>query len=369
MRISYDAKRIFHNNTGLGNYGREVVRILHQNSNIERFFLFNTKKSSFENILPQDKISIIYPKGWFWKKLSSLWRMFAINKQIVLDNPDIYHGLSGEIPIGLSKNIASIVSIHDLIFLSHPHYYNPFDRLIYKLKFKYAARRADLVIAISEQTKRDIIKYLKVEEDKIEVAYQGCNAAYKVQYNHNQKENIVKKYGLPSEFVLNVGTIQERKNVLTLVKAIHHTNLHLVIIGSEKKYAKKVHKYVNDHDLSNRVHFLKNVPLADLAIIYQLAKIFCYPSICEGFGIPIIEALFSKTPVITSQGGCFPEAGGPSTAYINPNDSDALKKKLEELTSDESLRKSMIEKGYAYAQRFSDENVANHLIELYKSVL
>ncbi|WP_422860475.1 glycosyltransferase family 4 protein [Flagellimonas sp. S174] len=369
MRISYDAKRIFHNNTGLGNYGREVVRILHQNSNIERFFLFNTKKSSLENILPQDKVSIIYPKGWFWKKLSSLWRMFAINKQIVLDNPDIYHGLSGEIPIGLSKRIASVVSIHDLIFLSHPHYYNPFDRLIYKLKFKYAAHRADLVIAISEQTKKDIIKYLKVGEEKIKVAYQGCNGAYKVQYTEKEKQQIVKKYSLPSEFVLNVGTIQERKNVLTLVKAIQHTNLHLVIIGSEKKYAKKVHKYVDDYNLDDRVHFLKNVPLADLAIIYQIASVFCYPSICEGFGIPIIEALFSKTPVVTSKGGCFPEAGGPHTAYIDPNDWEQLRDKLQELIDDESLRNSMIEKGYNYAQRFSDENVANNLIELYKSVL
>ncbi|MEM8846587.1 MAG: glycosyltransferase family 1 protein [Bacteroidota bacterium] len=369
MRISYDAKRIFHNNTGLGNYGREVIRILHQKSNIEHFFLFNTKKSDLKNGLPKDKVSIIYPKGWFWKKLPSLWRIFGISKQIVSDNPHIYHGLSGEIPVGLSKEIVSIVSIHDLIFLSHPHYYNPFDRLIYRLKFKYASQRADLIIAISEQTKRDIVKYLKVKEDKIRVVYQGCNAAYKVPYTPHEKERITEKYGLPSEFVLNVGTIQERKNVLTLVKAVHKTNLHLVIIGSEKKYAKKVYKYVEDNGLQERIHFLKNVPLADLAIIYQLAKIFCYPSICEGFGIPIIEALFSKTPVVTSEGGCFPEAGGPNTAYIDPNDSDALRKKLQELMEDESLRKTMIEEGYSYAQKFSDENVAKNLIELYKSVL
>ncbi|MEM9362790.1 MAG: glycosyltransferase family 1 protein [Bacteroidota bacterium] len=369
MRISYDAKRIFHNNTGLGNYGREVIRILYQKSNIERFFLFNTKKSDLDNELPEDKISVIYPKGWLWKRLPSLWRVFGISKQIVLDKPDIYHGLSGEIPVGLSKSIVSIVSIHDLIFLSHPHYYNPFDRLIYRFKFKYAAQRADLIIAISEQTKRDIIKYLKVKEGKIKVVYQGCNAAYKVQYNQEEKQQITEKYKLPSEFVLNVGTIQERKNVLTLVKAIHHTSLHLVIIGSEKKYAKKVHKYVKDHELQQRVHFLKNVPLADLAIVYQLAKIFCYPSICEGFGIPIIEALFSKTPVITSLGGCFPEAGGPNTAYIDPNDSDSLREKLQELIDNEPLRKTMIEEGHAYAQKFSDENVAKNLIELYKSVL
>ena len=226
-----------------------------------------------------------------------------------------------------------------------------------------------MIIAISEQTKRDIIKYLRVKEDKIRVIYQGCNAAYKVQYSSQEKERIAKKYTLPSEFVLNVGTIQERKNVLTLVKAIHKTDLHLVVIGSEKQYAKKVHKYVDDNELQERVHFLKNVPLADLAIIYQLAKIFCYPSICEGFGIPIIEALFSKTPVVTSQGGCFPEAGGPNTAYIDPNDSDALRKKLQELIEDESLRKTMIEEGYSYAQKFSDENVGKNLIELYKSVL
>lgn len=369
MRISYDAKRIFHNNTGLGNYGREVIRILHQNSNIERFFLFNTKKSSFENKLPQEKISIIYPKGLFWKKLSSLWRIFGISRQITLGNSDIYHGLSGEIPIGLSNKVTSVVSIHDLIFLSHPHFYNLFDRIIYTLKFRYAAKNADIIVAISEQTKRDIIKYFKVDESKIKVVYQGCNAAYKLKYTDEEKQQVSNKYSLPAEFILNVGTIQERKNVLTLVKAITHTDLHLVIIGSEKKYAKKVHKYVEDNALQDRVHFLKNVPLADLAVIYQLAKIFCYPSICEGFGIPIIEALFSRIPVVTSQGGCFPEAGGPNSAYVDPNNSESLRTKLLEISDNDLLRNSMIEHGHAYAQKFSDEHVAKGLIDIYKSVL
>lgn len=369
MRIGYDAKRIFHNNTGLGNYGRDIVRILNEYPTIQHFFLFNTKKSDFESKIPLNKATIIYPEGWFWKIFPSLWRLFGQWKQINSSKADWYHGLSGEIPIQLKKsNISKIVTIHDLIFLSHPGYYNLFDRIIYKYKIQYAVNVANHIIAISEQTKSDIINYLKVEKEKISVIYQGCNRAFKKEYSNDRKSRVKKKFALPEEYILNVGTLQDRKNALALLKAIHTTGYHLVLVGKEKKYAKKLHQFIRENNLEHQVTFLKEINTEELAITYQNATIFCYPSFCEGFGIPIIEALFSKLPVVTTKNGCFPEAAGPDSVYIDPFDVVQIRNVITELFENPKKREEMAEKGYLYVQRFSDENVAKNLLNLYKTI-
>lgn len=370
MIVGFDAKRVFHNNTGLGNYGRDLIRILCQHTSINKLVLYNTKPPKKDWVYKSPLISIVYPKLWLWKKLSSIWRVFALKNSIIKGSLDIYHGITGEIPLGIHKtNIKSIVTIHDLIFISHPQYYSTINRCIYTLKFKYAVKNASKIIAISEQTKSDILKYSKVSTDKITVVYQGCNSAYKKEYDDLEKKNIKLKYKLPNEFILNVGTIQERKNALLIVKAIKDTNKHLILIGNEEEYAKKIKAFITEHNLTKQVHFLKNVELKELAIIYQLATVFCYPSLCEGFGIPIIEALYSKTPVITTIGNCFPEAGGPHSLYVKPNDAEDLKIKINYLFSNPEIRKNITEKGLEYAQKFNDDVTANSMYNVYKSIL
>ena len=370
MRVGFEAKRIFHNNTGLGNYGRDVIRILKEYTTIRSFILYNTKPSSKQQVASSPKIQTVYPKKIFWKKLSSIWRLGPVINQIKNDKIDLYHGLSGEIPYGLKKNnIPTTVTIHDLIFLSHPQYYSFINRIIYKKKFSHATKNATKVIAISQQTKKDLIKYLHVDEKKIEVIYQGCNDAYKQTYSDAEKNKVKTKYTLPKEFVLNVGTIEERKNALTIVKAIKGTPYHLILVGGEKEYAKKIHTFLKENNMKTQVTFLKKVTTKDLAIIYQLATVFCYPSICEGFGIPIIEALFSKTPVITSSGNCFPEAAGPDSVFIESTDYQQLRTELTNLFSNKELRDAIRSNGYRYAQKFSDQNIAHNLYNFYTSLL
>lgn len=369
MRIGYDAKRIFHNRTGLGNYGRDIIRILTEHSQVQKFYLFNTKKSALESSVALERAEIIYPKG-IWKAFSSIWRLFGQWAQINRLGPDAYHGLSGEIPIQLKKNnIPKIVTIHDLIFLSHPHFYNIWDRFIYKFKFRYAVKTANHVVAISEQTKLDIIKFFKASSDKITVIYQGCNDAFKKTYSKEERLATQKKFNLPDEYVINVGTIQERKNALSVVKAIKGTPYHLVLVGGEKNYAKKIHHYIEKNGLKEQVTFLKKIDVFELAMVYQNATVFCYPSLCEGFGIPIIEAMYSKIPVMVTAGGCFPEAAGPDAIYIEPFDITGIRKKLHWVFTHPEERQILAEKGYQYAQRFSDKNVGKNLTELYKSVI
>ncbi len=288
---------------------------------------------------------------------------------MVADKIDIFHGLSGELPSGLKqKNIKSIVTIHDLIFMIYPEFYSFFDRKIHHYKFKKAAQQADLIIAISEQTKRDIVGFFAVSSSKIKVIYQGCQAVFKESFSDDEKKKVATKFNLPEQFILNVGTIEARKNVLSAIKAIQNIDTHLVIIGAETPYTKDIKNYIDENKMHNKLTFIKTVRKEELAMIYQMATIFVYPSLFEGFGIPIIEALYSKTPVITTNSGVFPEAGGPDSIYVNPADIQEIQSKIELLLSNETLRKDIAEKGYTFVQKFNDKYIANEVMSLYKSL-
>ena len=303
MILGFDAKRFFHNKTGLGNYSRDLIRILAHYYPENTYLLYNPKPKKINRIEIDGKIIIEkLPIKNSNKKFTSLWRLFNVTSQIKADKVAVFHGLSGEIPIGLNKSgIKTVVTIHDLIFMRYPELYTFFDRKIHYYKFKYAANKADLVIAISEQTKKDIVKYLKIKPEKIKVIYQGCSPVFKAEISKEFLEITRTKYNLPLNFILNVGTIEKRKNILSAIKAIKNIDIQLVIIGKKTAYYNEISNYISENKLEDKIIFLENVALTELSAIYKMAQIFIYPSIFEGFGIPIIEALYSQTPVITTK--------------------------------------------------------------------
>ncbi|WP_308005004.1 glycosyltransferase family 1 protein [uncultured Chryseobacterium sp.] len=363
MKIAFDAKRFFHNTSGLGNYSRDLVRILAQYFPENEYILLNKNKSERgSDILENSNVHFVETsKG----KMS---RQFKMGKDAQKQNADIFHGLSGELPLKWDrKPIKKIVTIHDLIFERYPQYYSFFDRKIHFWKFRKAANSADKIIAISEQTKRDIIQFLKVPESKIEVIYQGCHKAFKEKQSEEFFQKTKEKYSLPEKFILNVGTIEERKNLLNVVKALKDTNIPLVVVGKKTKYFRKVEQFVQQHKIS--VQFLEGVSMDELAAIYKLADIFVYPSFFEGFGIPVIEALFSKTVVITSNTSCLPEAGGPDSVYVDPENHLDIQSKIKFLWDNESERKRRADKGFYFVQQFNDEPIANNLMNLYRKII
>lgn len=370
MRIGFDAKRFFHNSTGLGNYSRDLIRVLSLYYPKNTYFLFNPKKSSnLIKLTSKINITEVLPQHSFWFFFSFFWRSFGLNKQIYDNKIEIFHGLSGEIPIFLNSKVKKIVTIHDLIFIRYPKLYSFWDRKIHTLKFKYAAKKSDIIIAISEQTKKDIIKYFSIDPEKIEVIYQGCSNVFKNNFSEEHKNNVKKKFNLPNNFILNVGTIEERKNSLSIVKSIKNIDTKLVLIGKKTSYYEQIEKYAKENNIENKLIYLKNVSLEELAIIYQLADIFIYPSIFEGFGIPIIEALYSKTPVITNKNGVFPEAGGQNSIYIDPLNVNEIAEAIQFLLDNPLKREQITEKGYEFVQKFSDESIANNINNLYTKLL
>ena len=371
MILGFDAKRFFHNKTGLGNYSRDLIRILAHYYPENTYLLYNPKPKKINRIEIDGKIIIEkLPIKNSNKKFTSLWRLFNITSQIKADKVAVFHGLSGEIPIGLNKSgTKTVVTIHDLIFMRYPELYTFFDRKIHYYKFKYAANKADLVIAISEQTKKDIVEYLKIKPEKIKVIYQGCSPVFKAEISKEFIEITRTKYNLPSNFILNVGTIEKRKNILSAIKAIKNIDVQLVIIGKKTAYYNEISNYISENKLEDKIIFLENVALKELAAIYRMAQIFIYPSIFEGFGIPIIEALYSRTPVITTKGGCFEEAGGKDSIYVDSLNVIEIRNEIYNLLNNPEKQESMKIKGFNFVQQFNDDVIATSLMNTYNEVL
>lgn len=359
MRIGFDAKRYFLNKTGLGNYSRDLIRILEKYAPENEYLKYTPKTGDQYINQPASQKNIRLPQGFINSTWPNLWRNQRIVHDLKKDKVDIFHGLSGEIPIGLAKaHIKSIVTIHDLIFLRHPELYHPIDRWIYKKKFKHACETSDRIVAISQCTKNDIVDLLHVPEEKIDVVYQGCHESFKSIKTEEQKAELRSKLKLPQDFLLNVGTIEPRKNILPVVKAIKDLDIPLVIVGKPTRYSQEVIAYIRQNKMENRIFFFQGLAMEELAVLYASATVFIYPSIYEGFGIPIIEALYSGTPVITSNMGVFPEAGGPTSCYIDPTNISEIKHAIISLLSDSSKRDGMIEKGLEFVQKFNDDNLA-----------
>jgi glycosyltransferase involved in cell wall biosynthesis len=370
MKIGFDAKRAFLNNTGLGNYSRWLLKVLVQQHPENEYFLYTPREkynALLDFLAPYNNIKTVAPSNKFF---TSWWRSKGIVKNLQIDGVDIYHGLSHELPFGISKKgIKTVVTVHDLIFIRFPQYYGAVSRAIYTLKLKHACKVADRIIALSERTKADLIELLNIAPEKINVIYQGCDAAFKTVCTTEEKQAIAKKHNLPSEFILNVGTIEERKNLWVLVRALtFHNDMRLVVIGRQTAYATEIKKHMSKFQLNNQVMFLNNVDFADLPTIYQSARLFVYPSRYEGFGIPILEAINSGTPVIAATGSCLEEAGGPDSLYTDPDNHIELAEKIHLVMTDNELRKKMIAKGREYALNFEDNELAAEMMNLYQNL-
>lgn len=377
MRIGFDAKRAFLNNTGLGQYSRNLLSALFACYPQHRYHLMTTKRS--DTFQPPDtgNISIHTPKG-VYKTFPALWRSNGVRHDLKQLGVQLYHGLSHELPVGVHRSgIKTVVTMHDLIFERHPEQYKPIDVAIYRKKFKYASTHADAVIAISEQTKQDLISYYNIPEHKIHVCNQSCNLAFQEVVNTAERERVRTKYNLPQRYLLSVGSVIERKNLLTVCKALHSLkgklDIPLVVIGKGGDYMKKVQQYIREQGMEQQVLFLSErnggVDSQDMPAIYQQAHVMLYPSVFEGFGIPILEALWSKLPVITSNLSCMPETGGDAARYVDPLSAEDMANAIYEVATNATLREDMVQKGVHHARKFAPDTCASSVMDVYESLV
>lgn len=369
MKIGFDAKRAFLNSSGLGNYSRNTLNALHRFFPENDYILFTPQVTDrvFKNYQP---FKVVSPQNRLAKKMKSLWRSLFLIPHIKRHEVELFHGLSNELPKGMDKSdIPSVVTIHDLIFMRYPEFYHSIDRKIYFKKVKYACQAADKIIAISKQTKRDIETFFQVPPEKIELIYQPVAPVF---FEKQDIGAIRKKYSLPEDFILAVGTLEPRKNQLALLQAVHTANIKtpVVFVGNPAdSYMAEISRYVAENEMENQVRFLNGLPDSDLAGIYQCATLSVYISVFEGFGLPVIEAMASGCPVITSTVSVLPETAGDAAELCHPAKTEEVAEKVALLLGNESHRRELIQKGKDRAGHFHPENYSKKLISLYTKIL
>ncbi len=377
LTIGFDAKRIVRNGTGLGSYARTLVNDLAPLCPDDQLRLYvpDLGRDDLRLQVPErDNLSYVLPRHTFSSGNlgKSLWRSKGIVGDLKKDGVGLFHGLSGELPAGLrAAGIPGVVTVHDLIFLRHPKFYPRVDAWLYTLKFHAMLREATRIIAISECTKRDILTYSHFPESRIDLVYQSCGMRFSGKASADEQERVRQKYHLPQRFVLNVGTIEARKNVALAVRALPRLekDVELVVVGKPTKYAEQVKKTAEKLGVTPRVHLLHGVPNDDLAAIYQLASVFVYPSFYEGFGIPIIEAIQSGLPVVAATGSCLEEAGGRECLYVNPNNANKLAEAIKAFLTNDEMRQRCIARSRQYVTRFENREVASQVLGIYEKTL
>ncbi|MEM9983878.1 MAG: glycosyltransferase family 1 protein, partial [Bacteroidota bacterium] len=298
-----------------------------------------------------------------------LWRRWRIVQDLVRSELDIYHGLSHELPWGIEKlKLRTVVSMHDVIFQRYPGHYPLIDRLIYDKKWQHSCKVADVLVAISDATRQDLIEFYGVPEDRIKVIYQSLSPRYQDQ----AARAALLPLGLPKDYLLFVGSLTPRKNLLGLLKALlmlpkgHRPPL--VVVGKGKVYGRQMMAYLHRQGLGKEVYFRSEMGNEELPSVYAQALGLVYPSFYEGFGLPIVEALSQGTPVITSRFSAMPEAAGPGALLMDPHDPADIARAIIKLRDDEALRFRLVQEGQRYIQRFSPAIIAQQWTDLYGSL-
>jgi len=383
MKIGFDGKRAFQNATGLGNYSRALVAGLAVEYPEQQYTLFTASATTLFDTSCFSNIDIVSPQNKLDRSFPALWRRSRMIKDIQNNGIDVFHGLSNELPAGIERSGAkSVITVHDLIFERYPETYHFEQRYTHRWKMKSSCNIADAVIAASEQTKQDLIDLYKIPAEKIVVCYQNCNPIFERALSATEKEIVKKKYQLPDRYFLFVSSITKRKNLLAVCQALSilkdELDIPLVVIGDGKKEKEAVKKYLGDNGLSKQVIFLNELPASkeagftnstDFSAIYQQALALVYPSTFEGFGIPLLEAMWSGIPVISSNTSSLPEVSGDAALYFAPADIETMAAHMLRISKDTDLRNELVKNGLKRASLFTAAAHAKAVMEVYQHII
>lgn len=368
MRIGILTDYLDYERIGIGNYTLNLVESLLRIDRENEYFLIHQKKSDMP--IYGEANEIILPR--FPVPPRSIIRKNCILPSILAKNKiDVIHDPTNAGPFFFSFPTKRILTIHDLAPLIIPNAYNKRLALYYRYVLPFMIKTADRVIAVSKNTKNDLVNRLHVNENKIKVIYLGVNQEYKPL---QKTEEITKKYGLTESFILFVGNIAPRKNLLVLLQAFNKLKKRkikhkLVIAGKKDQKHKQVLKMVNDLNLGGEVIFTGYIPEEDLPSLYNAADLFVYPSLYEGFGLPVLESMACGTPVVASNTSSLPEVVGDAGLLINPRDVDALTDAIYKVLTDDELKESLVEKGLRRVKLFAWEKTARETLRVYKEVV
>jgi glycosyltransferase involved in cell wall biosynthesis len=371
MHIAINAHLLAHTRNfrraGVSNYTEQLVRHLAQVDRENQYTIFTTRGLKGDLLaLPPNFTVRSSALPTINPRVRVPWEQFVAPVLLRLIGADLYHGVLNVMP--LASPVPSVVTIHDLSPFLFPQTFRRVNRTYTRWAIKVACRRAAHLLAVSEYTKSEIMRWLHVPAERITVTYNGVAERFRPQDAAAVAE-LRRRAGLPERFILFVGTLEPRKNLPALLEAYARiagdTDAALVIGGGKGWLYDEIFARAEQLNLGQRLHFAGFIPDEELPLWYAAAELFVLPSLYEGFGIPVLEAMACGTPVVTTTSSSLPEVAGDAALTVPPTDIDAMADAMLRLLQQPELRAELIERGVEQAARFTWESTAQRTLGVY----
>ncbi|MEZ0537378.1 glycosyltransferase family 4 protein [Caldicellulosiruptoraceae bacterium PP1] len=369
MKIGIDGRAAkWYRGSGIGTYTYQLINNLAHLSNEHEYLIIWPEESSNETILAKN-INFNYMS----QQLDKFWEQIMIKEIIIQNDIDIYHVPQNGIGIPLSKKCTYIITLHDIIPFRMPETVGPGYLQIFRDYVPKIMKIVDAVITVSEFSKKDICEFFDYDENKVFVTYLAPEEVYKHIDIDKCRVLLKNKFNIDFPYILYLGGFSPRKNIKLLIQAFNfirkkYKDLHLVIPGKLTRNYEELFNLINSYGIQDYVHFLSYVEVDYLPYLYSGSEVFVYPSLYEGFGLPPLEAMACKCPVITSNVTSMPEILKDAAIYINPYSLEDLIDKLDKVLSDNTIRSSYSEKGYEYSKNFTWQKTVSETIDIYNKI-
>lgn len=372
MNIAINTLSLNRTKAGMGNYIYNLVNNLAKLDKKNNYHIFVSDKNREFFRIDQENFRIINLGKGVTKGLNRfLWEQISLPKYIRKHGIDILH--SPGFVISLRSRVKNVLTIADMTFMNYPQVHTLFKRTYFSLFMPPSIKKADRVLAISESTKKDVIRAIKVNPEKIKVTYLAYGKEFRVMDKKKARELVNERYGIDKKFIIFVGMIEPRKNLPRIFKAFSELKKEgiphkLVIVGKKGWKYKGMFRQINKLDLGKDVMFTGYVPDSNLAILYNAADMLAYPCLYEGFGLPILEAMACGCPVITSNISSMPEVAGNAALLVDPKEMMQIKSAMSKLINNSKFREGMIKKGLKRSSQFSWKKCAQETMNVYEAL-
>ena len=375
MRIGIDALLIGRPG-GVGGYVRSLLAALARYEHVHRYVVYTTPHAGLPPDLPPERFAVRRVPGAGSRLRRVLWQQFGLPRRLAADRVDVLHAPSYVVP--LRAHVPVVLTLHDAIALKHPRLCGRLNALHYRRHLPRAVRKAAIVIASSLTTRRDILETCGPPPEKVRVIYPGLDPAFRPA-SEADKRSLRERMGLPARFILFVGNVEPKKDLATLLHAYTRLpksrpdapgrgpdTVGLVIAGAAVRGAGRLRRLADRLGVADRVHLIGPVCADDLPCLYSAADVFAFPSLYEGFGLPVVEAMACGTPVVCSDGGALPEAAGGAALLFPAGDPAALAEALRRALDEPCLRARLVRDGLARAALLDWQAVVRRLAAAYE---
>lgn len=369
MRIAFDGTTLIPGRTGVGYYTEHLLQHLARAIETTSDELIVISNQDVDTTEPLPRHVTVYPRRRF--PLRVAWMQLLAGRVLTDIRADVVHFTNGMIALGASA--ARVVTVHDMSLKLYPECHPLRRRVINRPLTTLATKVADAVVTVSHSARRDLLAFHDVPEERVSVMHEAAGPAFRPVHDEVKRARIRRRYALPERFILYVGAIEPRKNLPRLVSSFAAARRagiphELVCVGPYGWSSRDLYDWVDRLDLGDAVHFTGYVPADDLPVIYNLAEFFVFPSIYEGFGLPVVEAMSCGTPVITSNTSSLDEIAGDAALTVDPHDVDAITAAIVLLAGDSARRATLAQRGLARAAQFSWSRTAREMLALYARV-